>query len=55
MKKLVGLILSIGSLVAWFYAIMEHISSESWIRLALDVFIPPVGVIDGIGLYMGWW
>ncbi len=55
MKKLIWLAFSIGPLLTWFYAVMEHLSSEAWMRLALAVFIPPAGAIDGLGLYLGWW
>ncbi|HPD82463.1 MAG: hypothetical protein R3D88_00110 [Alphaproteobacteria bacterium] len=55
MRKLIWLTFLIAPVLSWFYAVMERLGVEDWIMLAIDVLIPPAGVIDGIGLYMGWW
>lgn len=55
MKKIIYLITSIVPLIAWVYALLERFISQDWIMLIVDVVIPPVGVIDGIGMYFGAW
>ena len=55
MKKVIFLIFSLLPLLAWGYAVIEHFSNKEWIMLALSAFIPPVGVINGAGMYFGFW
>lgn len=55
MKKLTYLVGSIVTAVPWIYAIVQHLSNREWIMLLIDGFIPPIGFIDGIGMYLGYW
>jgi len=55
MSKLIWIITSIIPLAAWIYSIMEHLSKSEWLMLLVAGLIPPIGVIDGIGLFFGWW
>lgn len=58
LKKLfspIGFIVSLIPLAAWAFSIIEHFTKSEWILLLAAFFIPPFGVIDGIGLFFGWW
>lgn len=53
-KPIIG-IASIASSIAWIYAIWQRFVSQDWVMFIIDIFVPPVGVIDGIGQYFGFW
>lgn len=55
MNKILITITSIVSTVAWIYALLERFASQDWVMFIIDIFIPPVGIIDGIGQYFGYW
>lgn len=55
MRKPFSIVTSLVSLIPWIYALLERFTSKDWIMLIVDVVIPPVGVIDGIGLFLGFW
>lgn len=55
MNRLIGIITSVISLLPWVYALLQRFTGQDWIMLIIDVIIPPIGVIDGIGLFLGIW
>lgn len=55
MKKIIYFLFSILPLAAWGYAVLEHFSKQEWIMCAVSAFIPPVGVINGAGMFFGFW
>lgn len=48
------LILVIGSFLAWLEHVITTIQNHDYILLIIGAFIPPIGVIHGIGLWLGW-
>ena len=55
MKKIRFLIFSVIPLLGWGYAVIEHFLQQDWLMLAISGIIVPIGVIDGIGMYFGYW
>lgn len=55
MKRIFYTLTSVISLVAWVYAIIERLSQKDWLMLIIDIVVAPIGVIDGIGMYFGYW
>ena len=55
MKKIIYIASSLLPLAAWVYAIMDHLSDKEYLMLLISGLIPPIGVIDGIGLFFGFW
>lgn len=44
------LMLTIG---AWVQHVITSIQNEQWILLLIGIFVPPVGWIHGIGVWIG--
>jgi len=55
MKEVIGFLflagLWIGSIAAWFTAVVHCIANEKIAMLFVDGFIPPIGVIHGITIW----
>ncbi len=51
----VGLVVSIVPTIAWIFSVYTHVTSSEWLLSLVVFFIPPIGAIDGIGMFFGWW
>ncbi len=51
--ELVGVILIVGSIVAWMTHIIHCLMYAKYMLLIAGAIIAPVGVIHGIGLWFG--
>ena len=50
---LTALIFSLTAIGAWLTSIIHCISNEKYILLIADVLFGPIGVIHGVGLWLG--
>ena len=51
----IGAAMILIPIAAWGFSIVHHLSNNEWGMLLVAGLIPPIGVIDGIGLFFGWW
>lgn len=47
------IILSFTALAAWLTSVIHCISNEKYILLIADILLGPIGVIHGVGLWLG--
>lgn len=53
MDSWLGSVVYLGVISAWITSIVMCINNASWALLFAVVFVPPVGVIHGFGLWIG--
>lgn len=54
LSLLASIALAIGTFACWVHHVVYTINHQEWILLAVGAFIPPVGIIHGLGLWLGW-
>lgn len=50
---LVSLLLLLGSAAAWITHVIVCIKASAWILLLFGCFVAPVGVVHGVGVWLG--
>jgi hypothetical protein len=53
MEDLIKIGVSLTIFCAWLTSIVACIQHSMWALLFVDIFVPPVAVIHGIGLWFG--
>lgn len=48
-------IFMLGAPVAWMWSMFSDFGAHSYLWMACDLFIPPIGAIRGLGFWFGWW
>ena len=53
MNDWIGNVIYLSIIAAWVTSIVMCIHDASWALLFAVIFVPPVGVIHGVGLWIG--
>ncbi len=51
----VGLVLSIVPTIAWIFSVYTRFTNNEWFFALGAFFIPPLGAIDGVAMFLGLW
>lgn len=55
MGDFIGIIIWIAAIAAWFTHVINTIMAQEWLLLLAGAIAFPVGIIHGIGIWMGVW
>lgn len=52
---IVWISITVLCIAAWIHHIVYCFQNEAWIRLIVLALLAPLGIVDGFGLWFGWW
>lgn len=52
-ESIVTVLLLVGSFAAWLQHVYTCIINESWFLLAIGTFAFPIGIMHGVGVWIG--
>lgn len=55
MTDIFGMLICIGAVIAWLTGVIHSAATANVVMLILDLAIPPVAVIHGVGVWFGVW
>ena len=53
--SLVPILIWIVCIAAWLNHIIYCFQHGAWLRLLVLAILAPLGIVDGFGLWFGWW
>jgi len=55
MGNLIGIVLGLGSVLAWFTHLFVCFSDDRWGFLIAGAIMFPIAIVHGVGIWFGFW